>query len=129
VIQLHCIGRKMWLSIISFFRRDLPPWSSRSPLLRTSLWCAVFIMIAAHPQSTFGQGEQGIITGTVTDQSGAVVAGAKVAVREVSTQTASTTTTNARGYYTIPYLNPEPTTLPPRRTGSLSQPSQECILP
>ena len=63
-------------------------------------------MIAAHPQSTFGQGEQGTITGTVTDQSGAVVASAKVAVREVSTQTASTTTTNARGYYTIPYLNP-----------------------
>jgi hypothetical protein len=106
VIQLHGMGRKIWFSVIPFLRRNLPPGSSRSPFLRTSLWCVVFIMIAAHPRSTFGQGEQGTITGTVTDQSGAVIPDAKVTVREVSTQTVSATVTNARGYYTVPYLNP-----------------------
>lgn len=63
-------------------------------------------MIGAHPQSAFGQGEQGTITGTVTDQSGAVIPDVRVTVREVSTQTVSTTITNAHGYYTVPYLTP-----------------------
>jgi hypothetical protein len=106
MVQLHCAGRKTWSSVIPLFRRSLRPGSSRPQFLRTGLWCAIFIMFAAHPRSAVGQGEQGTITGTVTDQSGAVVPGAKVTVKEVSTQTASTTVTNARGYYTIPYLAP-----------------------
>jgi len=59
-----------------------------------------------HPRAAFGQAEQGTITGTVTDESGAVVSNAKVSIRETATQTVSTITTNAHGYYTVPYLAP-----------------------
>jgi Carboxypeptidase regulatory-like domain/TonB dependent receptor len=63
-----------------------------------------FIHIGA-PRA-LGQAEQGTITGTVNDLSGAVIAGAKVTATEVSMQTVSTTVTNTHGYYTIPYLAP-----------------------
>src|SRR5258708_11945437 len=105
MVQLHCAGRKTCSSLIPLFR-NLHTGNSRPQFLRAGLWCAIFIMFAAHPRSAVGQGEQGTITGTVTDQSGAVVPGAKVTVKEVSTQAESTTVTNARGYYTIPYLAP-----------------------
>ena len=44
------------------------------------------------------------ITGTVTDQSGAVVANATVRVTNRQTNTVSATNTNAAGIYTVPYL-------------------------
>ena len=106
MVQLRSAGRKAWSSVIPFFHRNLRTDNSMSQFLRTALLCAIFIMFAAHSNSAVGQGEQGTITGTVTDQSGAVVPGAKVTVKEVSTQAESTTVTNARGYYTIPYLAP-----------------------
>jgi hypothetical protein len=106
MVQPGSAGRKAWTSVIPFFHRNLLTDNRRPQFLRMGLWCAIFIMFVAHPNSAVGQGEQGTITGTVTDQSGAVVPGAKVTVKEVSTQAESTTVTNARGYYTIPYLAP-----------------------
>src|SRR5208337_4466061 len=44
------------------------------------------------------------ITGTVTDQSGALVANATVRVTNQQTNTVSATETNAAGIYTVPYL-------------------------
>ena len=44
------------------------------------------------------------LSGTVTDQSGGVVAGAKVSATNTATNVTSTTTTDARGYYTFPSL-------------------------
>jgi len=79
---------------------------SRSFIRRTVILCAIFSLIGIHPRETFGQAEQATITGTVTDESGAVVPGVKVTVREAATQTVSTTATNTHGYYTIPYLAP-----------------------
>ena len=45
-----------------------------------------------------------IISGTVTDASGAVVAGAKVDVRNVGTGITRSTTSNGQGRYRVPEL-------------------------
>jgi hypothetical protein len=55
-------------------------------------------------RQAFGQAEQGTITGTVRDTSGAVIANATITVRETSTQTVTSTVSNSNGYYTVPYL-------------------------
>ena len=49
----------------------------------------------------------GDIAGTVTDPSGAVLAGATVTITDVSTGSARTTTTNSSGQYRIPLLPPD----------------------
>ena len=46
------------------------------------------------------------LLGTLSDSTGAVVAGAKVTVVNNDTAFTSTTVTNADGYYFVPYLNP-----------------------
>ena len=54
----------------------------------------------------FAQTFTGALLGTVQDSSGAVVAGAKVTVREVATNVLRSTTSNELGYYEIPLLPP-----------------------
>lgn len=49
------------------------------------------------------QVEQGPITGSVTDQSDALIAGAQVTVRNVRTGVKSVTRTSSGGYYSAPY--------------------------
>jgi hypothetical protein len=46
------------------------------------------------------------LLGTLTDSSGAVIAGAKVTVTNTATSFTSETVTNAEGYYFVTYLNP-----------------------
>ncbi len=48
---------------------------------------------------------RGTILGTVTDSSGAVIAGAKVSVLDLDTNTAVSAVTNRDGFYTTPPLN------------------------
>jgi hypothetical protein len=62
----------------------------------------VFTMAAAF--LCWGQVEQGTITGIVTDQSGALVEGAKVTVTNSDTQVARSSETNSQGNYTFPFL-------------------------
>ncbi len=57
--------------------------------------------LAAYAQQTTGE-----ITGTVTDNSGAVIVGASVTATNIATQQARTTTSNSTGNYAIPYLVP-----------------------
>ena len=52
----------------------------------------------------FGQGDRGIITGTVTDPSGAVVVGARVAAENADTHNLVETITTATGNFTLPQL-------------------------
>jgi hypothetical protein len=52
------------------------------------------------------QGPTGEITGLVTDASGAVTAGAKVTVKNVSTDIERSLITNEAGVYTAPALSP-----------------------
>src|SRR5579862_2182712 len=54
----------------------------------------------------FGQMVNGTIVGTVTDNSGAVIAGAKITLTEVNTKINHTGTTNASGDYSFPDLPP-----------------------
>jgi hypothetical protein len=57
--------------------------------------------------AAMAQRETGQITGTVRDQSGAVVAAAKVSAKSAGTGVARDVTTNSDGIYTIPSLRPD----------------------
>src|SRR6202171_5439066 len=54
----------------------------------------------------FSQGNQGRITGTITDQSGGVIAGATVTVKDVQRGVSRTLTTGDSGEYNAPNLLP-----------------------
>lgn len=60
----------------------------------------ILLTTAAASAQTF----RGTILGTVTDQNGAVVAGAKVTIRNTSTGLERSTTTDDEGNYTVPEL-------------------------
>ncbi|HZV59280.1 MAG TPA: carboxypeptidase-like regulatory domain-containing protein, partial [Candidatus Eremiobacteraceae bacterium] len=69
------------------------------------VWClslAVFLVAAP----LFSQGNQGRITGTITDQSGGVIAGATVTVKDVQRGVSRTLTTGDSGEYNAPNLLP-----------------------
>jgi len=59
----------------------------------------------------------GEITGTVTDASGAVIAGSQITVTNTATQQVRTATSNDTGLYAIPYLVPGPYTVRAEKTG------------
>lgn len=76
-----------------------------SPLNRIRLCLIVCIVLAiAHP--TFSQTTMGRILGTVSDQSGAAVAGATVLITDVQRGTTRTVATDASGEYAAPELQP-----------------------
>lgn len=64
------------------------------------------ILFAIFAISISGQEFRGTITGTVTDPNGAIVPGAKVTIKNVETNIATTVTTNDSGAYTVPSLVP-----------------------
>jgi hypothetical protein len=59
----------------------------------------------------------GDITGTVTDQSGAVVSDATVTIKNVDTGKTATAKTNSSGVYRLPLLKPGPYTVTVNQTG------------
>ena len=65
------------------------------------------LFLVSLSSSVWGQGF-GTIVGTVTDQSGAVIAGAKVTVTDPATGQSREEATNAQGYYVVPSLKPAP---------------------
>ena len=54
--------------------------------------------------TVFAQGERGALNGIITDQNGAVVAGAEVVATNVETNVETKTTTTDAGVYRLPYL-------------------------
>ena len=75
--------------------------------LRSSLFVSLLLVLAlAMPLGSFAQGITGTITGTVTDATGAIVAGATVTVRNVDTNATHTVTTSDLGSYKVPQLQP-----------------------
>jgi hypothetical protein len=56
--------------------------------------------------ASFGQIKSGVITGTVTDPTGAVIAGASVSVVNMETNVVTTAVTDETGSFTVPYLAP-----------------------
>lgn len=63
--------------------------------------CLFFLAGAVRAQLT-----EGTIVGTVTDPSGAAVAGAKVTVKNLGTSISSETRSDSIGYYRVPHLSP-----------------------
>jgi len=81
-------------------------WSrqERKHFLR-ALLCLVFCAVA--PAHALSQAVYGNIFGTITDQSGAAVAGASVTVTSVQKGTTFQATTNDSGNYTVTHLIPD----------------------
>ncbi|MGA7341044.1 MAG: carboxypeptidase-like regulatory domain-containing protein, partial [Terracidiphilus sp.] len=69
-----------------------------------AIFAAAFLLVPA--ESGFAQGITGSITGTVTDPSGSLIAGATVTVRNLATNFIRTVTTSDAGTYTVPQLLP-----------------------
>ncbi len=73
----------------------------RAVLVRTIFWIAIFMMAlrGANAQDVFG-----VISGTVTDPTGAVVAGVQITIRNEETRATRLVTSNDAGFYTAPQL-------------------------
>jgi len=67
-----------------------------------SLWVTAYLFLCAW--ALFAQGDRGTITGTISDQQGAVVASAAVQARNVSTGAVYETVTTSTGNYTLAQL-------------------------
>jgi outer membrane receptor protein involved in Fe transport len=67
----------------------------------TALTLSLMLSVAS-----FGQIKSGVITGTVTDLTGAVIPGASVSVVNMETNIATTAVTDETGSFTVPYLAP-----------------------
>jgi Carboxypeptidase regulatory-like domain len=78
--------------------------------LRTflAILCAGLALAFFNPQALRAQADLGSISGTVTDGSGAVVAGAKVMVTNTATGAQRAAVTNGTGGYSASQLNPGP---------------------
>jgi hypothetical protein len=68
--------------------------------------CATLLLALLAVSQAFSQAVNGTIVGTVTDASGAVIAGAKIALTEVNTKVVHNGVTNASGDYSFPDLPP-----------------------
>lgn len=71
-------------------------------MLKKLVLCALGVCALA--SSGFAQEARGTITGTITDQSGAVLVNAQVELRHIETNEVQQTITNASGIYTAPFL-------------------------
>ena len=78
-------------------------------MLRKSIWVSVVLCLVSGfmVRTASGQAVYGGIAGTVTDQQGAGVAGAKVVVTNLTKGTTEETTTNESGNYTVTHLIPD----------------------
>ena len=69
--------------------------------MRRLQFCLAVFALLALTMSAFAQVQNGQITGTVTDPSGAAIANAKVTVTNPATGLNVSTTTNASGNFTV----------------------------
>ena len=66
----------------------------------------VAALVLLLPLGMLAQEFRGTITGSVTDATGAQIAGAKVTVTEIHTNTKTQTVSDSSGHYTAPFLLP-----------------------
>src|SRR5665213_679273 len=69
---------------------------------------AITLCLLSIPVAAFSQTANGTITGTITDSTGATVAGAAVDVTNTDTGTTVSTVSTATGNYTAPNIQPGP---------------------
>lgn len=67
-------------------------------------WGPMVIAFLLLTPSLFAQGSQGTITGTVGDQSGALIPGVRVEARHLATSAVVTAVTNESGSYVLPFI-------------------------
>src|SRR5215207_5853949 len=72
----------------------------------SAILLTIFATMWALP--VYAQSDRGTVTGTVTDTSGAVVAGAKVTITNLNNGEARTGTTSDGGYFSFPELPANP---------------------
>ena len=86
-------------------------------LMRVSLFCAAF-----GASALFAQVDRAVLEGTVTDQNGGVLVGARVQATAADTGIVQEQLTNTNGYYRLPGRHPAGPRQPadPLRAGSLS---------
>ena len=80
------------------------PETSLSFLILHAVLCVVLALTMANP--AFGQGERTTVTGTITDDSNAIVIGATVTIRNKATSFTTSTASNSAGLYFITNLPP-----------------------
>jgi hypothetical protein len=68
---------------------------------RTVAWTVALLLLTFAAQGALAQVDQGSITGTITDSSGAIIAGATVTLNNVDTGLTFERTTNSTGAYTF----------------------------
>src|SRR5215468_7053262 len=71
-----------------------------------SRWSTVFSLVLVLGISSIAWAQNGTISGTITDSSGAVVPGAQVTARDLQTDASRTTTTGPQGFYEFLTLKP-----------------------
>src|SRR2546421_2133723 len=76
--------------------------------VRQRTFCVLFaaFLVLAASGVAWSQTVQGVITGTITDPTGAVVPGATVTITNVGTNISQTTTTGSDGSYRFPLVPP-----------------------
>src|SRR5437879_7764261 len=74
--------------------------------VRTFVMLAVALLILASGPAVWSQTVQGVITGTITDPTGAVVPNTTVTITNVGTNISQTTTTGNDGSYRFPLVPP-----------------------
>ena len=74
---------------------------NRSPIYRVTLFCTFILGLVV---STLAQTAQ--VTGRITDQTGAVIAGANITATHTGTGINRDVVSNDEGYFTLPLLNP-----------------------
>ena len=88
---------------------------------------ALTMLLVFQATIAFSQINSATLTGTVTDSSGAVIAGANVSVEQVETSTARSTSTNDAGFFNMPFLQPGSYTVSITKSGFESQTSHVTL--
>jgi hypothetical protein len=95
-------------AVLSGIRRSRPTSPDAACLMRATLLAGLLGSTAAvlAPNTMYAQSDNSSITGTISDQSGAVVKGARVTVINETTGLEHTTSSNASGFYNVPGVAP-----------------------
>src|SRR2546425_1584691 len=90
--------------------KEIESFSWRVKMTRRSVWgvlAVLALIFSVLTPKASAQAVYGSVFGTVTDQQGAAIAGAKVAVTSVAKGVSTETTTNESGNYTVTHLIPD----------------------
>jgi Carboxypeptidase regulatory-like domain len=80
-------------------------------------WILAVLLLVVCSATGYSQTDQGKVSGTVRDQSGAFVAGAKVTVKNERTGEERSGLSNDQGYFLISYLKPSTYTIKTDKSG------------